>query len=145
MRIALLLALFLFTSSQAFAFNNKVFLTVSLSKNSATLTKITPKGKRMEIHGWILPVRQESMRLSQPFRPQQMRDRFQSRGGNVILENVVSFDNNKTLRTSRMFEKMRVSGRKISGSIVMEPEFGSIVFDTIRTYGMDKTVITIIK
>lgn len=141
----LLLAFFLFFSAQAFAFNNKVFLTVSLSKNIATLTKITPKGERMELRGWILPARPESLRLNQPFRPQEMREQFRSRGGNATLENLILFDNNKALRTSRMFRKMWSSGRKVSGFIVMEPEFGSIVFDTIRTYGVDKTVITINK
>lgn len=139
----ILVALILFTSASAFASENKVFLTVSLSKNSATLTKITPQGRRLELHGWILPVRAESLRLRQPFRPQQMRDRFKSKFGNAVLTDVILFDNNKTLRTSKLFRKMWAAGSKVSGSIVMEPEFGSIVFDTIETYGMDKTVITI--
>jgi hypothetical protein len=137
-------AFLLILSTPAFAANNKVFLTVSLSLKSAVLVKITPKGKRMELRGEILPTNATSMHLS-VFRPLKMRERFQSQGGNVILKDVVLFDRNKTLRTSKLFARMKAEGQRVSGSIVMEPEFGSIVFDTIRTYGLNKTVITIAK
>jgi hypothetical protein len=139
-----LFAFLLIFSTPAFASNNKVFLTVSLSMNSAVLVKITPKGKRMELRGEILPTNTASMHLS-VFRPLKMRERFQSQGGNVMLKDVVLFDRNKTLRTSKLFARMKAEGQRVSGSIVMEPEFGSIVFDTIRTYGLNKTVITIAK
>ncbi len=120
---------------------SKVIISVTLSTGAVQVTKFNAKGK-FELQGQILPVMGQSLHTGN-FKPLKMRERFRSQNGNVMLENVILFDGNRTLRTSRLFERMKLEGRRVSGAIVLEPELGSLVFSTIRQYGLKNTQIRI--
>lgn len=78
------------------------------------------------------------------YKLQRMTDRYKSQDGNVILENVVRTDGNFNIRTTRMFKEWLESGRPAVHALVLDAETGSLLFTTIRNYGIDKTVLRVI-
>lgn len=146
MRLAFLflsLLIALGSSAQTFARPmGKVTILITLSTNTVQVIKVNAKGKKFELNGEILPAMGQSLHTGR-FRPSKIFERFRTINGNATLENVVFFDGHRTLRTSRLFARMKQEGRRVSGQIVLEPELGSIVFDTIHQYGLANTEIRI--
>jgi len=120
----------------------RLIVTVSLSKNTATIQKFTKRGPS-ELVAQIVPIYPGSVRPG-TYKALRMTDRYKSTNGNVTLENVVRIEGEFNIRTSRMFERWVNSGRPAVRAIVLEAETGSLLFTTIRQYGLDKTLIRII-
>ena len=119
-----------------------LIITVSLSKNSVTIQKNSRKSRSV-LTAWIIPVAAGTLRPGN-YKLQRMTDRYKSHGGNVLLENVVRTDGNFNIRTTRMFKEWQQSGRPASKAIVLDAETGSLLFTTIRNYGIDKTLLRVI-
>lgn len=127
---------------KAITIKPKLVVTISLSKQTMWISKRTGK-KLMHVAARTLPVVKGTMRLG-TFKPDKMRERFQSAHGNVYLENVIRFDHNKQIRSSRHFAEWQISKRPAARVVVLEPETGSLLYTTIMKVGMDKTQIRII-
>lgn len=119
-----------------------LIITVSLSKSSMTIQKNTRKSRSV-LTAWIIPVAPGSLRPGN-YKLQRMTDRYKSQGGNVVLENVVRTDGDFNIRTTRMFKEWQQSGRPATKAIVLDAETGSLLFTTIRNYGIDKTLLRVI-
>lgn len=119
-----------------------LIITVSLSKHSVTIQKNTRKSRQV-LTAWIIPIAPGSIRPGN-YKLQRMTDRYKSQGGNVVLENVVHTDGNFNLRMTRMFKDWQDSGRPAVHTIVLDAETGSLLFTTIRSYGIDKTLVRVI-
>jgi hypothetical protein len=140
-----ILILALATAAPAFAakpVKASLIITVSLSKNSMTIQKNSRKSRSV-LTAWIIPVAAGSIRPGN-YKLQRMTDRYKSQDGNVILENVVRTDGEFNIRTTRMFQRWQKSGRPATRAIVLDAETGSLLFTTIRNYGIDKTLLRVI-
>ncbi len=131
-----------FATAKSSVHASNLIITVSLSKHSMTIQKNTRKSRQV-LTAWIIPVAAGTIKPGN-YKLQRMTDRYQSQGGNVILENVVRTDGNFNVRTTRMFQEWRESGRPAVHAIVLDSETGSLLFTTIRTYGIDKALLRVI-
>jgi hypothetical protein len=121
---------------------SSLIVTVSLSKHSVTIQKNSRKSRSV-LTAWIIPIAPGSIRPGK-YKLVRMTDRYKSQGGNVILENVVRTEGNFNIRTTRMFKEWRESGRPAVHTIVLDAETGSLLFTTIRNYGITNTLLRVI-
>lgn len=123
--------------------DTKVLIQIDRNHQVLRVEKIRGKSRR-HINGQTLPVVKESL---QPgwYRPSRIKQHFRSINGNVYLENVIFFDGNRTIRTTRLYKQMLREQNRIAGSVVLEPDFGQILFETVKRYGMSNTWIYVRK
>jgi hypothetical protein len=121
----------------------KVIVQVDVAAHALRVEKVT-KNRRQRLDARALPMVKESMRAG-VFRPTRLFQRFRSINGNIYLENVIFFDGSHTIRTSRIYNRIAQAGTPVTGSVTLEPDFGSLLFDTIAQYGKENTVIVIRK
>lgn len=121
----------------------RIVITVDLSQNKLWLDKYTNRGN-FRLEGATLPVVPESIHTGH-YRPTKIYNRFRTHHGNTFLENLLFFDGAHTIRTTRLFKEMLKGQRPASGQVVLEADFGQILYDTVNDYGTKQTEIRIRK
>lgn len=141
--LAFFFVLIALSSSSLWAKGAKVTIDVSLSKNTLVVTKASRLGTAT-LNGAIIPVVQGSIHTG-TFQPTQTFERYWTYNGSTTLQHVIRFGRNGNIRTSRMFKSWQASGTPAAGSIVLDPDLGMLLFDTVRKYGVANTLIRISK
>lgn len=117
---------------------------IQVDLNARLLRLETFEGnKRRKLDIGILPAVADSFHADTFVPYPKIYRRFRSIGGNVYLQNVIYFDGNRSIRTATPEAQKR--GDRPSSQIAIDPDYGSLVFDTIRRVGPQNTSITIIK
>lgn len=119
----------------------QVIIEIDLSERQLHVEKRTG-GRRQELAGPILAVNAPSMRTGR-FRPTRLYQRFKTVSGNTYLENVIFFDGARAIRTTRLFDRLQRQDQRITGGIVLEPDFGSLLYDTVERYGPKNTTVVV--
>jgi len=96
------------------------------------------------IQGRSLPIVKDSWKAGW-YRPIRLERKFRTVNGNTYLENVIFLAGSRTIRTSRYFNRIAADKTPVSGTVVLEPDFGSILFETVSRYGTANTWIHIRK
>jgi hypothetical protein len=119
----------------------KVIVTINLTTSTFHVRKASRFGTQ-ELDGKIIPVAPGSVHTG-TFRPTVTYQRYWTDKGSVILTNVVKFGRNGSIRSSRMFNEWLASRRPATGAIVLNADVGGLLYHTIKTYGVSRTVIHI--
>jgi hypothetical protein len=122
----------------------KIVITVDLRSQKIWVDKYGARKDVLRVDGVTLPIVKPSIHAGR-FRPSKIYNRFRTIGGNTYLENVIFFDGSHSIRTTRLFSEMLKAGRPVAGQVILEPDFGQIVFETVRAYGVGQTEIRIRK
>jgi hypothetical protein len=121
----------------------KVVITVSLSRSTLTIQKVTRHGQR-KLLAPIVPVVKGSLRPG-TYYPRQLFSNYRTPSGTAVLHNVVRFGRDATIRTSPYFDGWVGSRRPTTHAVVLEPATGRILYDTVKAYGLANTVIQIVR
>ena len=119
----------------------KIIITIDLRAQKLWVDKYT-KHRAVRLEANTLPVVKESIHSGR-FHPTKCKTHFRTVNGNTYLENVIFFDRAHAIRTSRDFQAFRKSGRPTTGQIVLEADFGQILYETVQDYGPQQTEIRI--
>jgi len=117
---------------------------IQVDLNARVLRLETIDGNaRRKLDVEILPVVAESFHRGSFTPHEKIYRKFRSLGGNVYLENVIYFSGNRSIRTASAAALARQD--RTSNSIALDPDAGSLVFDTIKRVGTRNTQIIIMK
>ena len=141
LRYIFILMAILFSTITSAAPAPKVLITVSLSKSLMVIHRKAKNGL-VELKAPIVPIAPGTVRPG-VFKVLRMTERYKSRNGNVFLENVIRVEGEFNIRTTTMFEHW-VNTAPASRAIVLRAEDGSLLFTTVRKYGLNRTQIRIV-
>ncbi|MBX3021488.1 MAG: hypothetical protein KF799_07390 [Bdellovibrionales bacterium] len=125
------------------AMGTKVIIQVDLSARMLRVEKLSGNTKK-HLDSRTLPVVKDSMKAGW-HRPSSVKQVYRPTRNGTYLENMISFNGSRSLRSSRYFEQMATDKVQTSGTIIVEPDFGMILFDTVKRYGTSNTWIYIRK
>lgn len=123
--------------------NTKVIIQVDVNAGAIRVEKLEG-GRRKHLDGHTLAIKKESFRAGW-FKPVRVEQHFRKKKGSTYLENVVFFAGSRTIRTSRYYSEMEKAGHPVSGSVIVESDYGQILYSTVKRYGPENTWILIRK
>ncbi len=136
-----------FATGSALAAPTTIVITVDINRQRLWVEKVkgkTVKRERLLINDRILPINKDSLHAG-TFRPTRTISSYRSSNGNANLENIVFLDGGRSIRTTRHFDQVLRAGGQPSGSILLQPDFGRLLFQTVKRYGTHNTIIRIVK
>lgn len=125
------------------ATGTRVIIQVDTTAGAIRVDKVH-NGKSKHIESRTLPIVKDSWKAGW-YRPIRLERKFRTHHGNVYLKDVIFLAGSRTIRTSRHFDQIAAAKTPVAGAIVLPPDFGSIVYDTVDRFGTSNTWIQIRK
>lgn len=119
----------------------RIWVQVDRKANALRMWKLGSQRKKLDMR--TAPILAASLRPG-IYHPTKVYRRYRAADGNASLENLVEFDHTRSIRSSRMFDQLRENNQSTAGAVIVEPELGTILAQTIHQYGVGNTVIEVV-